>query len=65
MFVYLRMFRLVAYVPEYKFAEETNRGNGRRVFHFTPFTLPIYCRVCEIYQLWERDVQYHTAWTVY
>jgi len=59
------MFRLVAYVPEYKFGQGTNRAHDMRVIHLTPFTLPIYCRVCEIYQLWERGVQYHTAWTVY
>ena len=29
--VCLMMFRLVAYVLEYKFAQETNRANGRRV----------------------------------
>ena len=54
--VCLMMFRLVAYVLEYKFAQETNRANGRRVIHLTPFTLPTYCRVCEIYQLCERSL---------
>ena len=50
-FVYFTMFKLVAYVPEYKFAQETNRANGMRVIHLTPLTLLIYCRICDISQL--------------